>query len=351
MKIGILTFHRAHNYGAVLQCFALQEVLKLMGHDVQVLDYRQPFIEELYSPFNLHRFSGLLIHPRILYRYCKSIPWRLKRKNIFNSFLKKHILTTMPFRTDMLQDFDIYVIGSDQLWGLHCLGGIADDFYMGNFKHTPQSKVIGYAISTNLKSLEELGESRLIDSVHNFSKLSMREEFAADYIEKQIGIKPSLCLDPTLLTNHDVWKPLINDKWKNEKYILMYEVRRLKDNPNMLQEKAKSLADIYNCKIIDLSSMTYSVEDFVSLFKYAQYVVTTSFHATVFSIIFNTPFYSIKLNDGHDGRYVNLLNALGLEACCVEKDFICSPQEIDFSSAKDKLETLRSTSCEFLLEL
>ena len=252
----------------------------------------------------------------------------------------------------MPHDFDIYVIGSDQLWGLHCLGGVADDFYMGNFKHTPQSKVIGYAISTNLKSLKVLNnDNSLKDSVANFAKLSMREEFAADYIGNEIGIKPSVCLDPTLLTDKTVWKPLINDKWKDERYILMYEVRCLKDNPNMLQEKAEELANKYNCKIIDLSNMTYSVEDFVSLFKYAQYVVTTSFHATVFSIIFDTPFYSVKLNDGHDGRYTNLLNALGLETCCVEKDSICSPQEIDFSSAKEKLDLLRGSSFEFLSEL
>lgn len=176
----------------------------------------------------------------------------------------------------------------------------------------------------------------------------MREEFAADYIEDQVGRRPFVCLDPTLLTDQNIWNPLINDKWKDERYILMYEVRRLKDNPNMLREKAENLANKYNCKIIDLSSMAYSVEDFVSLFKYAQYVVTTSFHATVFSIIFDTPFYSIKLNDGHDGRYINLLNALGLEMCCVEKNFSCSSQKINFHLAKGKLETLRKTSWEFL---
>lgn len=49
MKVGIITYHRAHNYGAVLQCYALQEVLKRMGHDTQIIDYRQPFIEKLYN--------------------------------------------------------------------------------------------------------------------------------------------------------------------------------------------------------------------------------------------------------------------------------------------------------------
>lgn len=352
MKIGILTFHRAHNYGAVLQCYALQEVLKSMGHEVWVIDYRQPFIEELYSPFNIHRLKGLLLHPRGIYHYFKSVFHRLRKQKIYTEFLNKHIRLTKPCQNDIPEDFERYVIGSDQLWGLHCLGGVADDVYLGNFRHNSLSKKIGYAISTNLNSLKALNNNdSLKDSVANFARLSMREEFAADYIENETGTKPTVCLDPTLLTDEHIWKPLINDKWKDERYILMYEVRCLKDDPNMLQKKAKELADKYNCKIIDLSSMAYSVEDFVSLFKYAQYVVTTSFHATVFSIIFDTPFYSIKLNDGHDGRYTNLLNALGLEICCVEKDSIYSPQEIDFSSAKEKLDILRNSSFEFLSEL
>lgn len=159
MRIGILTFHRAHNYGAVLQCYALQEVLKSMGHEVLVIDYRQPFIEAIYSPFNFHRLKGLLLHPRGIYRYVRSISQRLRKRRIYTAFQNKHLRLTKPRQKNIPEDFERYVIGSDQLWGLHCLGGIADDVYLGNFKHKSQSKIMGYAISTNLNSLKALNNN------------------------------------------------------------------------------------------------------------------------------------------------------------------------------------------------
>ncbi len=351
MKIGILTFHRAHNYGAVLQCYALQEVLKSMGHDVWVIDYRQSFIESKYSPFSFLSVKEYLFRPITLLRYLKHYFNRKERLNTFHSFTEKFLHKTQPCNKNIPLDFEAYIIGSDQVWSWDCVGNIKDPIYLGNFPHPQSSKIIGYAISTNMASLKRLSNDELNKALHNFSLISMREQFAIDYIVSKTNILPYLCLDPTLLTSEKDWTPLINDEWKSEKYILVYQVRYPKGKQTQLIQKAQSLANRYNCKIIDLSNVKFSVENFVSLFKYAEYVVTTSFHATVFSIIFNTPFYAIKLNDGHDGRYENLLNLIGLSKCCVDINTDLEPQIIDFESVKKKMVEYKSESISFLSKI
>ena len=118
----------------------------------------------------------------------------------------------------------------------------------------------------------------------------------------------------------------------------------------MIYEKASRIASMIgkNCKIIDLSDMSYSVTDFVSIIKYAKFVITTSFHATVFSIIFKTPFYVIKLNDGRDNRYVDLCCSLGLFKQCIdvgERKLVVS---VDFSQVDEKLLELNQQSRSYI---
>lgn len=351
-KIGILTFHRAYNYGAVLQCYALQEVLKGLGHDVYVIDYRQPWTEEVYKIFSLS-IAFKYCSPIYTLRYFVNLLNRYKcfsiRKKIFRSFIDKHLQQTPPCITDIPQNFDYYIIGSDQLWGLNCLGGKPDMVYWGNFKHPSKSKIVGYAISTNTKSLNLLGINFINRYIQNFSALSVRENNISKELKEITRKDIPVCCDPTLLTDKTLWNSLINRKWEKRKYILMYQVRY--NDRNLLKKKAYNLANQFDCEVIDLSEMTYKVEDFVSLFKYATYVVTTSFHATVFSIIFEKPFYAIRLNDGHDGRYENILNILGLGQCCVDMDAKLTCQPIDYVQVRQNLSLYRETSIEFLKQI
>ena len=116
----------------------------------------------------------------------------------------------------------------------------------------------------------------------------------------------------------------------------------------MNKEKAKVLAWQLQCEIVELNTMTYSVTDFVSAIKYAKYVLTTSFHAVVFSLLMETPCYAIRLGDGLDVRYVDLLSKVGLEQELVGKDFVPVPFAIDFGMAKERLKAYRQESIAFL---
>lgn len=347
MRIGILTFHRAHNYGAVLQCYALQSYLESLGHEVYVIDYRQPFVEVFYRSFTLgHLLKKNTI--RALW-YIIKYPIRVYTKRKFEKFVCKYLNTTSACTQDNIpDDFDAYIIGSDQLWGIDCLGGKKDEIYLGNFKRKSHAKVIGYAISTNINSLHKLQSEGLFSYIRNFTHLSMREQFAIDFISSYSNIYPKLCLDPTLITEQSIWEPLIDNKWEHENYVLIYQVRYPKGDSKYLRNKALDIAKELKCKVIDASNKKYTVEDFISLIKYARLILTTSFHATVFSVIFEKQFYSIKLNDGHDDRYASLLSLLHLENRCVDMNFKVKDEKIDYTTVRLRLVEIQKDSQDFL---
>ncbi len=348
-KVGILTFHRAHNYGAVLQCYALQEVLKKLGHDVLVIDYRQFYIEKMYAPFSVFRFIELMIYPRGMYRYLKLIPLRIIKKRIFLEFTTKWLEQSEPCKESTIpQDFDTYIIGSDQLWG-NCTGGVIDSVYLGKFNRKHSSKIVGYAISSNQESIEKVGITEFKKNISNFSALSFRESLISDIVFKRSGVESRVDIDPTLLANASIWDSMINKKWANEKYILLYQVRRPIKDQRLLNRKAEELAQQLNCKVIDLSAMKYTVEDFVSLFKYAQCVITSSFHASVFSVIFERPLQAVMLKDGNDERYENILKAIGAEQMLVDMDFTPNVVNIDYMAVKSNLKQLQQQSLNYLI--
>lgn len=320
MKIGILTFHNACNYGAVLQCYALQEVLTSLGHDVEVVDYRNSWVEAIYKPFSFLLLKHYIRNPRTFLKYVFTYFNRKKENTVklctFSEFVNNNFnLADFDYVNNRPQkDYDIIFIGSDQLWGLSCLGGKFDNVYLGNFYHE-HAKIVGYAISANLKSLQTLSEMKVLSSVlNNYAAISFREKSNADYIGKIIHKDVDVCVDPTLLLPYRGWNKIINDQWKKMNYVVLYQVRYNDEQKKYLEEQAYKMAkEIGNgCIVVDLND-NYKVEDFISAIKYAKLVITSSFHATVFSLIFRTRFYSIKLNDGYDGRYVSLLHKLKLE--------------------------------------
>lgn len=325
MKTGILTFHNACNYGAVLQCYALQEVLIGMGHDVDVIDYRNKWVEDIYKPFSLYILKHYKRNPRTFLKY---IFGYFDRKRLLS--LKLHVFSDFIQHNLKLSEFDyvakkakkvydVIFIGSDQLWGLSCLGGTFDDVYLGNFSHK-KTKLVGYAISADLKSFQTLEKSNLLLSVmNNFSAFSCREEKNADFLQEATHMPIDVCIDPTLLLPKEGWEKIVNKQWEDKTYIVLYHVRNKETQKQYMIDQANKIAKTIgdNCEVIDLGK-SYKVEDFVSAIKYAKLVITSSFHATVFSLIFRTPFYSIVLNDGYDGRYVSLLQKLNLDSRIVK---------------------------------
>lgn len=354
MKIGILTYHRAHNYGAVLQCYALQETLKKLGADVSIINYKQPHIERAYKPkYSIKHIIKLLLLIRItdLKQYLSTIKKLFLRKYHFNKFRKKYLNCTKECKNNNIpQDFDRYIIGSDQVWSIHCTKTF-DQTYWGGFKRKPTSKLFGYAISCNGDFHNFIDNKTVCDFFYRFDDISFREVKAQKEIEEVTGIRKNISLDPTLLTDEKIWSPFIKDKWKYKKYVVVYQIRRLKTSQTMLESKAQEYAQKHNLEVIDLSGRFYSVEDFVSLIKYAHCVFTSSFHATVFSIIFERPFYTFLLYDNHDERYKDLLIKLNLSNHLVDQNTETSehiPYITNIEEAKRNLKDIKTDSISYL---
>jgi len=351
MKIGILTFHRAHNYGAVLQCFALQDILKEMGYEVEVIDYRQPYIEDYYSVVRMSMLKKGFKHPKTFL----SIPFlairNYKRKKIFSDFLRKYIkLSPRCEAKHIPQQYDIYILGSDQLWS-KCTQKL-DPIYYGEFCHSKDSVIMGYAISSNIPYLNTIENKLLRKYIGNFSKLSLREQNCVDYFEELGYQNIRKDIDPTLLTTEQNWERLINEKWKHKEYILFYYVSRKNWPKSIVLSRAQNLAEATNLPLLDISDGSLSVEDFVTAFKYAKCVVTSSFHATAFSVIFERPFYTYCYKDGRDNRYVDLLNAIGLEKQLLDVyDFPTVIPQIDWTTKQKKLPEIQNCSLSYLRNL
>jgi hypothetical protein len=233
------------------------------------------------------------------------------------------------------------------LWTHQCVGG-EDKFYLGEFKHPKGSKIIGYSLSASTTSLHKFGNERLKSIIANFDKLSVREQGNAELIKALTGVSLPITIDPTLLVNVDMWESMVNHSWKDRHFIAIYQARPVVGDADYLKKKALELSGQLGCDIIDLRSMEYTVEDFISIIKYARYVLTTSYHAVVFSILMETPCYAIKLNDGFDVRYVDLLTELGLEFELVDMDFIPVPIDVNFDGVKELIVKYRQSSIAYL---
>ena len=150
MKVGILTYHRAHNYGAVLQCYALQEVIRNKGHQVEIIDYIQPHIEWRYSPHLSLRYvvrNCLLLNIRNVLNHFQEYFLFKYTPPFFEDFRKKHLNCSFSFKGDHFpQTYNCYIIGSDQVWSIYCVSKY-DPFFWGNFQRPKESKLFGYAVS------------------------------------------------------------------------------------------------------------------------------------------------------------------------------------------------------------
>lgn len=350
MKIGILTFSRTQNYGAILQCFALQETLLKEGHDVKVIEYKQPHIETYSSVFSWKYIWIQKYHLGNIYRYIKNYKIRGEKHKRFQEFKKKYLICTKPCNQKSIpQDFDVYLIGSDQLWTKVHTGGYFDKVFFGYFKKKKNAKILSYAISCNKKSIESLIQAPPFDISKNFQTLSFREENTSNIISSTFNIKTRVDIDPTLLASKDTWEKIANDSWSNQKYIAVYQARTINNFENSLIDKANELAKKLNLGVINLSTYDYSPSDFISIIKYAKCIFTTSFHGLAFSLIFNKPFYVFKLNDGHDGRSIELLTKLGADKNIVPiESQIYEISYLDYDKINHELNKLREHSMNYI---
>ena len=361
MKIGILTFHRAHNYGAMLQAYALHRVLSNMGHDVEFISYRQDAIENAYKPFpsNISLKNGIISNIKTLVATLIKYPRCITRIEAFKSFAKQYLPESVPYSKIKLQKavlkYDAIFFGSDQIWTTRFLGTF-DPVFWGNVKC--QGKKIAYAPSMEMTSFTEAQIRFIKQNIRNFDAVSIREQSMQDIFEGLLGIKFPKVLDPTLLCEISDYQPILSKRIHGkENFVLLYQVGPDKLSENLARKIAEDnqLDLIIIDSKVDLYKRKESLDGigpdgFVSLFRDATVVITNSFHGTAFSLIFERPFISVLVK-GRETRIKSLLDIAGLENRSIydsESGYPGDIMNIDYSIVRVNLKKEKSKSIEFI---
>lgn len=356
MKIGILTFHRAINFGAVLQCYALYRTLSDMGHEVEVIDYRPAYIEKYRKPLYWNDFKKQALLSKIKTLLLLPLTYINKRKaaRVFDSFVNHYISTTTLVKNiSEIPHFEVVFFGSDQIWNPRICEGF-DPFYWGQF-NKKNTKFISYAASLGTPQvLTNKQWNQICPLAKSFDLISVRESKSAEYLHA-IGINAKTVLDPTLIVSKDIFESIV-ERPRESNYVLLYML----ESDSHAVEFASNLAKQHNLKLIrvralsspDIRKKTYkevipnSVGEFLGYFKYADYVVNVSFHGTVFSLIFNKNFYTIKSKNFE--RAYGLLESLNLLSLLISSDKDIMPTQIDYTNVLDKLSILKNYSLSYI---
>lgn len=356
MKIGILTFHCAHNYGAILQCYALQECLAMFGFEVEVIDYRPEFLVNPYKVFQRYRFS--LRHPyRLPYEIYREVKYALPRWVRFEKSIKNLLKLSKQYK-EVPGSYDVYIIGSDQIWNTRISRG--DINYFSAFQFKKQSKkYIAYAASMEALSLSSQDKELCERYLPNFDAIGVRESNLLGLLKPFYNGWMDEVLDPVFLLSKEQWANVARHPRVDEPYVLLYQVREDK----RAEMYAEQIAIERKCKLIELCSFvkrndsvgiafqTSSVEEFVGLFMNANFIVTSSFHGTVFSIIFEKKFYALKLGDGADSRIEQLLRTFNLDYHLVDLDNTAyEEQNTNYAVIKEMIRNRAELSRGFLID-
>ncbi len=356
MKIGILTFHNAMNYGAILQCYALQSFVKEhYDCEVRVVDYTPKYFKKVfYDPMKPLSACGIKNKVRacakLLLRY-KEMKNMSKKYRELNSFISRYIQLSHPKESFQDCEFDVYIVGSDQIWNLELLDN--DTTYLLDF--VGNSKKISYAASFKLSDVDEYAKNAYKKYLSLFDAISVRESNLKDFVIENVGVDAVSVIDPTLLVGKNFWKSFIYEKALIEdEYILIYHVNR----PHKLIEKAFEYAQKHNLRVVSLNPLKNykdyldysmgSISDFLNLIANAKVVFTTSFHGMAFAVNYEKDFYFEVPENSYNNneRLLDLARKLNLGNRNISK--FERFNEINWDDVRCKLENERRLAREFL---
>lgn len=320
MKVGVITFHSANNYGAILQTWALQKVLKDYGLDSGVIHYHPDAIDILYDPMKLSKGAKRLLHwLKVSIKY----PDRLVKYRKFLRFMQENINLIGDYRTygelkKANLELDAYIVGSDQVWNIDHTNGY-DPAYLLEFAGK-NSKKIAYAASVGKDYIPGKVKENFRRALSSFTAISVREESVKEEIETLAEKPVEVVLDPTLLLKKEDYEEIKVKSPIKEPYILVYMMEK---NPQVIK-LANKLSVALGMPVIQRRPTagfenelppfyTQNTGEFIGLIESASYVITNSFHGTVFSIIYERPFISM-LHSDTGSRTEDLLKALHLES-------------------------------------
>ena len=322
-KILTITCHNVYNHGATLQQFALLEHLQSQGYDAATINYKPDYLS---NHFNLFSVDNPRFNSNIFLKYAYlllKLPKRLigrKRKTNFDAFEDKY-LSILPqvYHTnqELIQNLpiaDVYITGSDQVWNSFFQNGKDPAFYL-NF--VPVDKIkISYAASFAIDEIAENLKTFVYENVKRLDYVSVRESSGKKILEDLDIQNVTQVLDPVFLLEASFWV----NKFVfsiSEKYIFIYDF----DNNQQIKEIALKNAKQLGLKIFTVNeNLTYADKNFyknapdyfLSLVHGATFVITNSFHAVAFSLMFNKKFVVVNRSEKINTRMRDLLQMIDI---------------------------------------
>lgn len=374
LKIAFITYSRTKNYGGILQAYGFYQYLVDCGYDVEIIDYipercnvgnRELYVKRYTQKSRIWGMCELTrkIWDKLFY------PIEISSYEPFWRFMNENVKFTKPYYSleELKNDIpkaDIYITGSDQVWNSGFTEGkkIDTPFFL---EFVPDDKrKISYASSFGSDMLVDGETNKIKNLLGRYYALSVRED-SGKKILKEMGLDGSVVLDPTMLCKRTTWDKIVSKRLENEPYIFVYLVKYNK----IVLALAKNIAKTMKLKLVvatmgrmDAIKMHCgavvcpSINDWLSYIKYSEAIITDSFHATIFSILFHRPFVvNSGVRASMSGRISTLLNTLGLkqqECNSFVTDEICNiiKNPINFEEVDKQLRVSRDFSNAWLQE-
>ena len=325
MKVKTITCHDVYNVGASLQAYALAAYLRECGHEVEIIDYKPDYLDGHYRLFGVNnpRYDKPVL--REIYTLLK-LPGRVRarfgrRKREFDAFTGRYLPLTETRYTSNEQlksdppQADVYLAGSDQIWNPLFPNGKDPAFYLD---FAPDDCVrASYAASFAVDAIPEKLKKQIGSRIDRLDFVSVRERSGVEICRELGRADAQQVLDPVFLLDRAHWEALAKPVELPESYVLLYDF----DRNEKIGEFARGLARENGWKVYsvlphekaDRCFQEAGPREFLSLMLHAQAVVSNSFHATAFSLIFERPFWVFDREEHINARMRDLLGALGLE--------------------------------------
>ena len=368
MKVGLITLSCAYNYGAVLQTYATEKFLNHHGQDTVLIDYvteRYQIDARDYVYKTAVRWRKNVL-TRLLWKYTKHKNELLCR-DFFRNFVEEHIPKTKVYYSNEelkedLPDCDAFISGSDQIWNTDFSWDKQPDYpFFLDFVPDDRKK-IAYSSSFGEAHMSTEVRQKVKKLLERYDAIAVRETSGKNLVE-DMGLSAKVVLDPTMLCDRAVWDELAVGRLVEQDYVLLFQI-----NPNKeLLYFAEEFARSQKMRLIILSANPAhrknlgrkaiylpKVEEWLSYFKYASYVLTDSFHACVFSVQFERQFAPV-VDQRNVKRISSVLELLGIKDRTVEVDSLnmlpgVLENTVNYDDVKQKLMKLQKDSGEWLLD-
>lgn len=369
-KIGILTFHKAINYGSVLQAYALQSLLTERGYDVEIIDYEPQKLSEIYSVFIKKSIVSNLKRLPIAWFY-------QKKKVLFSKFRtsKLHLSAKKYFYHSSFEEladlYDCIICGSDQIWNV-AIKDCDPIFFLPGVN----TKKITYAVSVGNTDFVQVPDADCyLPWIRDFAHITVREKKTEDKLKMFLQTDESFActLDPTMLHPMEKYETIASPRIIKDDYIFIYNIwngadgfeiaSRISEKMNlpvytMLTVKNISMVVQIKRKGIHVDMIHTAPQDYLSFIKNASFVITDSFHGTAFSIIFEKKFVCVNYKKANgewknDIRLNNILSIFGLEHRYVTRegiDLLDIHEQLDYEQITAKRMELAQNSIDVLLK-